>query len=525
MSDLTYTWDQTPVEEISIPAVPSWTETPPRSIWQPLLLVLPLICAAGGYLVGAPALVDLAFVFLTLFCMVFLFADLIRFAERYGVGGIVLYGGVLVWFCYDYFHFWFLAWVQHWPGPFSPEVVAKAAMYYMLYVLCMAIGLRLKAGQWLARLLTKFPELPEPSNYFIVVIVCQIIGLLPYAIFTRQSFFVSIFRAIFAGRTGLGTEWTVGRTGNLNYSFGGYVAELLWVGTGGAILASFCVVFLRQNLIKNILCILIWLLWVGFAFGGGARGSIVVLMLPVVCFIFIRYHVQAQELFRKYSKRAYVFVALFLLGTVLLFQIQARYRTVGFHDVSLSEVSLTDLQGNEMFSTSLTGFALIPDHQNYFYDNFPGEMVVAPIPHFLLWAAIAPMPRAIWTSKPIDPSWMWYNAISTGRSTLGGGTTEGTTISEGIVGYWYFRFGFIGVIEGGIFMGWLMGVLERALYNNSGRSLSFLAVLSIFAWMFRTYRDADLQDLADTGVCLAGLSLCVLLVRLLVGSGQQTSAT
>src|SRR5208282_1100028 len=105
---------------------------------------------------------------------------------------------------------------------------------------------------------------------------------------------------------------------------------------------------------------------------------------------------------------------------------------------------------NAMFSEGLLGFMYIPDQQNYFYNDFPGEMVIAPIPHFILWAAIAPMPRAIWTSKPIDPSWKWYNAISTGRSTLGGGAAEGTTISEGIVGYWYFRFGLPGVIEGGI---------------------------------------------------------------------------
>jgi hypothetical protein len=525
MSDLTYGWDQAPAAEpVASTGIP-WAESPQRSIWQPILLVLPLILAAGGYLFAAAPLVDLSFVTLTALCTIFLFGELGRFAERYGVGGVVLYGGVLIWFCYDYFYLWFLGWIRHWNLPFSEVVVARAAMYHMLYILCMSIGLRIRAGRWLARLITKFPEPPDPSNYFLVVIVTQIIGLLPYLLFTRESFFLAIYHQISGGRTAGGTQWTVGRTGNLNYNFGGYVAELLWVGNGGAIVAAFCLVFLRQNIVKNIFCAFVWLLWLGLNFGTGTRGQVITIMLPIVCFIFVRYHVQAQELLHRYSIRAYVFSAVFLLATVVLFQIQARYRNMGFQEINFSDVSLTKLEGNAMFSTSLVGFQYIPSRHDYFYDNFPGETVVFPIPHFLLWAAIAPMPRAIWTTKWVDPEWVWYSSLVSGRSTLGGGTAEGTTISSGIVGYWFFRFGPPGVIEGGIFMGWLLGIFERALYNNGGRPLAFLAALALLTWMFRTYRDADLQDLADTWVVLGGLAICVLMVRPFLGSRQNSFPT
>ena len=169
--------------------------------------------------------------------------------------------------------------------------------------------------------------------------------------------------------------------------------------------------------------------------------------------------------------------------------------------------------------------SIFPSRHDYFYDNFPGETVAFPIPHFLLWAAIAPMPRAIWTTKWVDPEWVWYSSLVSGRSTLGGGTAEGTTISSGIVGYWFFRFGPPGVIEGGIFMGWLLGIFERALYNNGGRPLAFLAALALLTWMFRTYRDADLQDLADTWVVLGGLAICVLMVRPFLGSRQNSFPT
>jgi hypothetical protein len=111
--------------------------------------------------------------------------------------------------------------------------------------------------------------------------------------------------------------------------------------------------------------------------------------------------------------------------------------------------------------------------------------------------------------------------VFTGRSTINGGTTEGTTISEGIVGYWFFRNGIPGVIEGGLFMGWLMGLLERTLYNNNGRPFVFLAVMLLLTWLFRTYRGADLQDLAEVLVVIAGFSILIVLMRPFVGAGRQ----
>jgi hypothetical protein len=431
-----------------------------------------------------------------------------------------LFGGVLIWFCYDYLETWLFAWMPHWRKPIAPDIVAKAAMFHMLYITCMVIGIRSRWGARVGRLFWKLPEPSRPANYFYVVVVAEIIGLAPYIIFTREPFYLSIWHGIFGGRTGLGTEWTVGRTGNVNYNYGAYVAQMLEIGTGGAILASFCAVFLNQGKVRNIFCFFFWLLQLGLGFGSGTRGEMVEIVLPVICFIFIRYHVIAQEMMKRYSLKAYAVVIGVLLVTVLLIQVQITYRNVGFGNVSLSEVSFR-IEGNEMFSSSLMGFYYIPDRHDYFYNSFPGEQVILPIPNFILWAAIAPMPRALWTSKPIDPFWSWYNAVFTGRSTVAGGTTEGTTISEGIVGYWFFRNGIPGVIEGGLFMGWLMGLLERTLYNNNGRPFVFLSVMLLLTWLFRTYRGADLQDLAEVMVVIAGFSIFIVMLRPFVGGGRH----
>jgi hypothetical protein len=59
----------------------------------------------------------------------------------------------------------------------------------------------------------------------------------------------------------------------------------------------------------------------------------------------------------------------------------------------------------------------------------------------------------------------------------------------------------------------MLSKLERALYNNNGRPMAFLATLALLTWQFRAYRSADLQDLADALVVIGGLVLCILAIR------------
>lgn len=490
-----------------------WFETAQRSIWQPILLIFPLLFAAAGYIMQAAALVDLAFIAVTILCAIFLIAELLRFSERFGIAGLILYGGVLLWFSYDYLSHWFMAWYPHWTKSIPQSAVAKSATCHMLYILCLSVGIRFRWGRWLPRLITNLPEPREPTDYFWVVIIAQIIGLSPFFIFTSEPFYMAIYHQITAGRGGIGTAWTVGRTGNVNYSWGAYVAQLLQIGSGSAILASFCLVFIRQNWFRTSICAFLWLLWMLMGFGTGTRGEVVYLFVPLLCFLFIRYHVRAQELLHSFSFRGYIVAAVIIVLAVALVQTQIRFRNTGFSDVNFSDVTLTTLEGNTMFSEGLRGFELIPERHDFFYDQFPGETIVWPVPNLLMWMVIAPMPRALWTSKPIDPSWEWYNSVFSGESARTKGTTVGTTIAQGVVGYWYFRFGIPGVIEGGLFMGWLLECFESALYNNRGRCIAVLAALGLSTWFFRAFRDIGLADLTECLVGLAGLILCTLIIR------------
>ena len=166
MSQLSYAWEQAPVSEAPTASSTLWVEPPKRSIWQVILLCGPLMFATAGYFFGAPMLVDMSFLSLTLLMLIYLFGDLHRFSERFGIGGIVLFGGVLIWLCYDYLETWFLAWMPHWRMPIASDVVAKAAVFNMLYILCVVIGIRSRFAARLGRLITRLPEPSQPSNVF-----------------------------------------------------------------------------------------------------------------------------------------------------------------------------------------------------------------------------------------------------------------------------------------------------------------------------------------------------------------------
>ena len=112
------------------------------------------------------------------------------------------------------------------------------------------------------------------------------------------------------------------------------------------------------------------------------------------------------------------------------------------------------VSGNHMFSEGLLGYHLIPEARPFFYDRFPGEAIVRPIPDFLFHGITHPIPRGMWHGKPIDPLFEWYNATYTGR----GEGREGTTISRGLVGSWYFKYGVSGIVQGGLLMGLLFGI-------------------------------------------------------------------
>lgn len=259
-----------------------------------------------------------------------------------------------------------------------------------------------------------------------------------------------------------------GRTGNYNYSWGGYVTQLLEIGTVSGLFGIFYALLVGRTRGKQCIGALIWIFWTIYTFEDGRRGNMVKMLLPAVAIVFIKYQASAVENFRPHSLLAYVVAGFIGLVLLLVVQFEGSYRTQGYAAVDVHDLQLFSNNGNAMFSEGLPGFYLVPDKVGFFSNRIPGEGAVRVMPETLLWFLLHPIPRALWKTKPSDPAMVWYNQVVAGTNGL-----EGTTISQGLAGHWYVRYGLMGVIEGGMLVGWLMRLFERVLQKRKAGPLPF----------------------------------------------------
>lgn len=491
----------------------------PRSKLIPIPFLLPIgLCALSWMAGGVPRLTDLGFLLLTIISVAYFFAELAAFPRRFGLGGIVLWGGIAIWFCYDYMTNWFWRDMAAPSTPFSPDVIAKAAFFHGVFIFFAAIGLLLNWGKPLVRLMGAVPEPNSGSFYFILVVLSFIVGMVPYLFFTAEPWYVSIYKGIVGGRTNATTVWTVGRTGNINFNWGAYIGELLAIGQAGSILAVFYAVLLARSRVAKFICWADWLFWMALGFGGGSRGEIGFLALPVLGLLFLKYYSRAAALYRRFSIRAYVIGALVGLALLILVQIQAKFRDVGFSGVDFGALDTT-LKGNSMFSEGLLGYQLIPDTKDYIYDTVPGEVIVRPIPQAIFDFIIGPIPRVLWHDKPVDPAIMWMGEAVTGQQYQGQGM-NGTTVTPGLVGFWFFKYGVFGVIEGGILFGLLARIMERAFQNCEGRLLRLFLALGIATWLFRCFREFAYLFLYPLLIGLLAIAFAIWIFNLFTGGSS-----
>src|SRR5215216_3005332 len=258
----------------------------PRTKWAPMIFLLPLaLCAMSWAAGGVALLTDFGFVGFTIVCVSFCVIELIKFPQRNGVGALMLYGGVIVWFCMDYLNTWVGA--DFGLMPFSPGIIAKAATLHVFFVMMMGFGLLLPYGKWIEKMILKLPEAKSGGYYFFLVVLFFLLGILPYLLFTEERF-PEVFIKSFTNMRAIGADpdhWTVGRTGNLNYNWGAYVAQWVDAGYLGGLFAAFYAVLISRNVWAKSIAWLIWCFWMAMAFGTGTRGQVVFMGLPVIALV------------------------------------------------------------------------------------------------------------------------------------------------------------------------------------------------------------------------------------------------
>src|SRR5689334_188574 len=86
---------------------PVETVTKRRSRYGWVPFVAPLVLTGASWAAGgSPLLTDAAWVIIAFICLCYVIREMALFPQRFGIGGLILYGGTLMWFCYDYFSHW-----------------------------------------------------------------------------------------------------------------------------------------------------------------------------------------------------------------------------------------------------------------------------------------------------------------------------------------------------------------------------------------------------------------------------------
>jgi hypothetical protein len=496
---------------------------PPAQVYRswliPIAFLFPVFLSGTAYAAGSmPILTDLAFLLVAVFCAVLLVVELLAFGYRQGIGAILIYGGVLVWFCNDYFSYWFLRDFNQLNQPYagiSAAVVARAAFYHCLFIDLMLVSFRFPVFRFVEKVITAVPE-PRDRRFYLWVTLGMLLFGWSAFLFTKDPFYVSILKGALWPIMG-GVDYTVFRTGNMNYNWGGYVAQIIQVGEVGGILGAFYAISIARWLPGKCFGWFCWAYWFSFSFAGERRGNIAFMALPVVGLLFLKYHARAVAQFKRISLKPFIAAGIVAFGLLFAVQWQSADR-LGYASVKMFRAA-----GNTMFSEGLEAWALIPSMHNYAYDNFPGETIIRPLPEVLSQFVIGPIPRALWTNKPGPEDFsLWYSTyISQDARGVRTGGVQGTTVSGGAVGAWYFRYGPIGVIEGALLYGWLMGVTERSLRRANGRPMALLFALGFATFMFRAYRDLWWHNLDP--LIVAGVVLTIM-IRLFFGGRRADPA-
>jgi hypothetical protein len=376
----------------------------------------------------------------------------------------------------------------------------------------MSCGLLISRGAWLGeKVMLWVPEPRDGRFYLWLAVFLGVFGLVPYFLFTAEPWYEAIRLDLMGGRGG-GATWLVGRTGNVNTSWGGYIVQFFQCGAVGGLLGIFYCVMVGRNWLGRLIGLAVWIFWTLQGVGTGTRGFTAFMMVPAMGFLFIRYQGQAALKNKFGSIGAYLWVIGLGLVVLVILHLQITYRNKGFNEISMDDVTVGNLEGNSMFSEGLNGWALIPGEHGFFRDQFPGSTLLLPVPETGFWFVMGWIPRALWPDKPIDPIGPWYNTI-----VVGGEGLEGTTVAKGLVGFWYFKYGLFGVIEGALLIGWILRACERCLQRAADRPMALLTALFISTWVFRCFRDFAFADLYPALIGLIAFAMLVWVLKPLFG--------
>jgi hypothetical protein len=517
-------WDYQDAEEQAPVFVSS--DPLPRSKWLFACYLMPLALCGFSYLAGGiPIATDTSFVCFVAISLVLIALEMRDFTRRFGMGLLIIVGGALIWYCDDYYSHWFgfdFGTSMQMPA----DIVAKDLFYTFLFITCAMIGLGLRPSKRVLKLVAKIPEPPSAKLYLAVILITLFIGMIPYIFFSAYPVLENLWRAMTAMRSGDGPGFTTGRSGNLNYNWGGYLGQLGQIGEFGGLVGAFCAILVPADPFTKVIAFSVWLFWCALGFGSGARGSMIYDAFPVVLLLYIKYNVKAATMFKRFSPRSIFYSAIAAVIIFLVIQIQGTFRGVGAAGVDLKDFKVLENQGNDMFSEGLIAYAYFPDLMAHPGLTFPGAAYIRPLPDVVYRWSYSWIPRVIWHGKPgINETSQWINSeISGGSATNEEGSSQnvgGGTVAVSQSAAYYMYYGPPGIIEGGILFGWLCKMAEVILWRSMRQPLQLLFALGCTAYLLRSFRDLTPHDFYPLAIGILAVSLLIYFLKIFVGSAPE----
>ena len=489
----------------------------PRPRWFTLIPGMAMLVGLSAWFNGgSTGLNNVAWLIIGAYCAIGMAEELRAFPRRFGVGGLVFYSGVIVWFFWDYMKMW-SGLVGYPPDAGLSykgitgdlESLSKATFYHCLFITLGTLGLQIPWGMWFSKLIAKTPQPENPGTLLALIIAIWIFSVLPYFLFTTVPWYEAIWRQIVGFKSGEAQVWTLGRTGRMNVAWTGYIGFWLRLGHFAGLLAAFYAIYMARSFLARAVTWFIWFFALAIAFGGAKRSHIVTMGAPVLGMLFIMFHVRASNAIgwvrRQNMIKAYVIVLSMAIIFFTLIQIQGHNRRKSLAEAKLRTEQFIDPRDNTMFTHSLVIFERMPEEVEPFYTTlFPGQGWIWPVPYTAFRLVTGVIPRALWRNKPRDVVSDWVN---TERGQAVGFGRGGATLSNGLVGFWYGRYGMGGVVEGALLFCWLLAMMERAIWLAREKPIAIIIALGLLEWMFRSFRDFRFHQLHYFIVGLAVLWL------------------
>ena len=279
-----------------------------------------------------------------------------------------------------------------------------------------------------------------------------VISVIPFLFYGSEGIISNLLNNILARQSGY-VAFSSGGLGNENPII------LLLIQFLPTILIILGVLFFENKGFKRLLIVtLIFILMILYISLGG-RGGVTMIILSLILY----YN------FRPSKKKFMVFnilTMLFIIMQILSYQINSREIN---KNTQRSATEGSDLNKELAYISKQYGEKIpFTDSDNIL------ESIIKPIPEILLLFITNPIPRIIWENKPYDSSFGKYNFLRLGST----GYDIGSNITPTVPGRFYMKYGFIGVLQIGLIIGFIWGFINRQIYFNY-RNNNTLIIISI----------------------------------------------